>query len=774
LPAVIIAAVMVLTAAAVLMPATETDAATAEYLDIYGDAQTSPTLTSTLSSPASIAAAPPYTINSGATAAWYYIDNDIDLGANGLTISGVEVNLIIGADCVLSVGNGITVDSGTIFNLYTEVPGAAAQFGILYVNNGNGVNLTGTMTFTNTAEISARLNGVYYNGAAKANIINGQSGFIYGGDGGGLNDGIKAIDALILNYGAIQGTFVGVEITGVASDPELYNYSGSISGGSYGVDLTNVGYIYNNDRISGELGVLAGLGVLIDNDEYGQITGAQYGLYSYGNVIVNNDGFIYGNTTAGIFAFIACELYNLHTSALVSGGALGVVCSEGYILNAGTITGSDIGIYASYEAYISNYPGSVISAGASGEWAIDINGWAYIWNAGTISGPDGIQISDQIGGFPVINEASGEIEATSSLGMAISITGGDEVSFINVGIIKGSVVFLPGFCYVYLGADSGVPSLITGDLIIGSHPSSELVFFGEPDPVALTYATVGGIANIGTASVSDILDLPAGYSGQILILIDALGGIVGTPGNATVPVTTALPANLTLGLSVISSSAGDQLIAGAGIGSAHGYYIKAFSDAGSTITPSGIKTFNMYDEQKYVFAAKPGYIITEVWIDYLHNLSPAQIALGEYTFTDIMANHSITVKSIAGSPADLTLRIDIKSGSGYAEYSIDGGSNYTQYTTVVIIAPGTNLLVRAVAEDGSLFDKWETPAVETTPTLAISDFRASKVLNLYFSGDSSNPSDSNLLLILVLILLVLIVLILLYFLFKKRKSKAVT
>jgi len=50
----------------------------------------------------------------------------------------------------------------------------------------------------------------------------------------------------------------------------------------------------------------------------------------------------------------------------------------------------------------------------------------------------------------------------------------------------------------------------------------------------------------------------------------------------------------------------------------------------------------------FVFAAKDGFTITDVRIDGLHLLSEQELALGQYTFYNVMANHTIEVRTIAG------------------------------------------------------------------------------------------------------------------------------
>ena len=198
------------------------------------------------------------------------------------------------------------------------------------------------------------------------------------------------------------------------------------------------------------------------------------------------------------------------------------------------------------------------------------------------------------------------------------------------------------------------------------------------------------------------------------------------------------------------------------------YTITATADSGSTINPSGRITVQAGDSKTFTFAAKDGYTIVEVWIDGVYSLSQAEIDSGSYTFSNVMSNHTIQMKSVVGSrTSDITLTINIKEGDGYAEYSINGGS-FTRYTGPVTLQVGDNVAVRAFAADGYQFAKWETPSVETNSSLSFNDVRASMHLDLYFTvavtGAVDNKDGSALWIIGLLILVILLALFLLFLL----------
>jgi hypothetical protein len=205
------------------------------------------------------------------------------------------------------------------------------------------------------------------------------------------------------------------------------------------------------------------------------------------------------------------------------------------------------------------------------------------------------------------------------------------------------------------------------------------------------------------------------------------------------------------------------------------YYITATSDNGSTISPSGVTVVGRGENQTFYFSAKDGYHITSVTIDNVP-ISQADIDKGYYTFRNVLMNHFIDVKSSPGDSGgqrtDLTLRIDVAEGRGYAEYSIDG-SPFVTYTEVVNIPEHADVIVRAYADDGYEFVKWETPNVETSSEVPFEDVGGSLHLYLYFSGESSPApsSDHNgwLWWILALIILLILVALLLWFLLFYRR-----
>ncbi|MCL2317925.1 MAG: hypothetical protein FWC44_02560, partial [Methanomassiliicoccaceae archaeon] len=194
------------------------------------------------------------------------------------------------------------------------------------------------------------------------------------------------------------------------------------------------------------------------------------------------------------------------------------------------------------------------------------------------------------------------------------------------------------------------------------------------------------------------------------------------------------------------------------------YYITATADSGSTISPSGVVIVSRGNDQTFVFEALPGHVIVEVWIDGLHLLHVDEMELGTFTFTRVMANHTIMVKSINGTRTDVILRIDVMEGQGHAEYEVDGSGTFIRYTGVVILPAGTDLVVVAYPDELYLFDRWETPAVEWTEQISFTNLRGPLHLEVYFIPEDSGRTDNAVLLGILGLLIIASLFILLFLL----------
>ncbi|MCL2510231.1 MAG: hypothetical protein FWF07_04035, partial [Methanomassiliicoccaceae archaeon] len=137
------------------------------------------------------------------------------------------------------------------------------------------------------------------------------------------------------------------------------------------------------------------------------------------------------------------------------------------------------------------------------------------------------------------------------------------------------------------------------------------------------------------------------------------------------------------------------------------YMITASSDANSKITPAGQVSVQGGSSITFTYYAENGYHISSEIIDG-KDLAPDQIT-GTYTFTNIMSNHTIVVKSAPGQgpsgTGTFTLTVDIVGGDGTAEYRI-GSGQYVSFTGTQMIPVGSNLYVSVVPDSGYSFVEW--------------------------------------------------------------------
>jgi hypothetical protein len=164
------------------------------------------------------------------------------------------------------------------------------------------------------------------------------------------------------------------------------------------------------------------------------------------------------------------------------------------------------------------------------------------------------------------------------------------------------------------------------------------------------------------------------------------------------------------------------------------YYITATSDSGSTVSPSGKTTVLRGSDQTFTFSANSGYIITSVTIDGVP-LTQAQIDLGSYTFTNVIANHFIDVYTTNNF---ITLTVKIVEGSGSVDYSLNGRTT-TEYTTVVPMPSPSTVSLYAYAASGYTFAEWDTSTTKyTDPEVSFNNWTSSIYIEVHFvSGNSS-------------------------------------
>ena len=169
------------------------------------------------------------------------------------------------------------------------------------------------------------------------------------------------------------------------------------------------------------------------------------------------------------------------------------------------------------------------------------------------------------------------------------------------------------------------------------------------------------------------------------------------------------------------------------------YHITATSDSRTSISPSGVSVVPRGGSQTFYFSGQ-GYVISSVTVDGVP-LTRAQINLGYYTFTNVMSNHTIDVIG-SNQRTGTSLTITVSQGSGRAEYSVNGGP-FTPYSSSVTLPDNCDLVVRAYADSGYSFARWETPATKTTSEIEFDDLLGALSLRLYFASGGGSMGTWN-------------------------------
>jgi predicted outer membrane repeat protein len=173
---------------------------------------------------------------------------------------------------------------------------------------------------------------------------------------------------------------------------------------------------------------------------------------------------------------------------------------------------------------------------------------------------------------------------------------------------------------------------------------------------------------------------------------------------------------------------------------AKSYRITATSDALSAISPKGAVDVQKGANQTFIFSAAQGYSVSAVTVDGAP-LSKEQIALGQYTFRNVSSNHTIDVKGVAG--ANVKVKIDTHEGKGRVEYSTDGGQ-FKPFTPDTVLPEFTDVIFRAVADDGYRFVKWETSSgTFITPEIILTIAGDMPQLEVFFEKENGADEQND-------------------------------
>ena len=669
------------------------------------------------------------TENEQSNEVYWQLGNDIDatgyFASGGLGYNGGAGWVPIGTDVKqfygIFDGNGHTI-TGLLINTGSDFAGL---FG--YVNNsGEIMNLSLT-----DVDITG---GNYVGGVAGCNAGTIENCQVTGTVGGDTVGGVVGI-----NYGTVNKCCNESDVTGIT-----FYVGGVVGNNAYGTveNCCNTGTIDGQGDIGGVAGANGSNSTVKNCYNAGQVTGS---VNDVGGVVgLNNGGMTENCYNAGAvdgksyyvggvvgYSQIDGTVKNCYNIGAVTGGADSVGGVLGYndyysllenCYNAGDVnitgSGSNVGCMAGFNdsnATVENCffleSGTLYGIGNDHT------------NAGAVKIGDAEMRTQDT--FPAYDSTSGkgwDFGSTGPWGLYLSGNGPGE----------------PGYGYPYLKTIENyiliVPS--SGKVFDGSPPPADAWstqgFYNPDRPITVTLAyDPPNQADVGKYSVT-VGPVKSLYY-QISIVDDAIYVISAQQAPGT------------------------------------SYTITASSDSNSTITPSGQVSVQGGSSVTFTYSAASGYHISSVTVNG-KDLSQDQIT-GSYTFTNVLFNNTIVVKSAPGAP--ITLTISIAQGNGYAEYSVNG-SDFVRYVSPVPLNVSDSVTVRANAGDGYSFAKWETPATETNSEVTLTA-TSSLSLKAYFSestgpADNGNSSNSNLWIwVLAAIIVLIIIAVIILFLLKFNK-----
>ena len=181
------------------------------------------------------------------------------------------------------------------------------------------------------------------------------------------------------------------------------------------------------------------------------------------------------------------------------------------------------------------------------------------------------------------------------------------------------------------------------------------------------------------------------------------------------------------------------------------YYIKSSAASGATISPSGVTIVTFGSDLSFTFSA------ASVIVDGMA-LSQSEVDKGSYTFSKVMANHSISVSG-QGKKAPVVVTAGITGGNGTILYSADG-SPFAPYTDDVVLREGSTVIFKAIADDGYQFKGWLlNGTASSTPELTVPNIASPLSLLAQFGVSDASSADSGGISIVVIAAIVVVAVI---------------
>jgi uncharacterized protein with beta-barrel porin domain len=412
---------------------------------------------------------------------------------------------------------GIYLGQGTIVNnTGATITGVSAAI---------RVNGTSPLAVINSGIIQTPGLGVY--GLGQVTVTNNAGGSI-----AGTSSGIYGTSLELANYGTIIGTsFNGAS---AFTSGTITNYGGgTITGGTYGVSVNQVGSINNYGAISGgnQAGVLVGTDSTVNNyaggtitgisgsgshdaavavgansliNNFGTITGSFYGIYNYsgGGVSIYNSGRI----SASVFD----SATNTIDAILFAGSGNTLTLAPGSTI-AGTVLGSGTDAF---------------QLGGSGAATFDVS---QIASTGQYRG---------FGTFNKIGDSNWSLIGTSTFSGPVTINGGtlsvngDISSASGVTVNAGGALGGTGTVRnVDINGGTLAPGNSIGTLnVLGSLTfTAASTYLIEVSPSFADRSNVVGAAVLGGASVRAVFS-PGSYISKQYTILSAMSGVSGTFG----------------------------------------------------------------------------------------------------------------------------------------------------------------------------------------------------------------------------------------------------
>jgi len=696
---------------------------------------------------------------------WYYAKNNLNYAA-GINVSGT-VNLIIADDVIMKCQ--LTIMGGGTLTIYPQSDPFAGHAGILtwvghtvqLQTDGNNklINVAvirnldtidpsmvastvwdrngANNSVTNYGIIHSAYNGIFFN-ALVCSVYN--YGHIIGDNGYGIH-----MVQILINTGYIFGGGTQISQCGVdlASANSRIENSGTIKGNNDGVVIMNNPQTVINHPggvIEGaRLGIHINAGGTIDN--YGTITGLTRGVYFNSLGTLRN----YNEINGGVYIGVQNLTLTLAAGSVINGDLLMGTNTGSTIKFIGIPTGSPL----TYTVVTgtTNLGQAIISIDDSawvppphlraGQFIVLIDGTG----GGSVTSPRNTSLNTLGYTFPLSVRGGNQLVITT-VKMEISLFDNDTGAALDETNPFNYTTVNPGYTPQVLNVavkNSGNRGLGTGELSASIAGPNAGVF-------SLSAASIASIAEGSFAyfTVTPDAGLPVGIYKATITVSRAPGNM-----SAIDPVSFDISFEVTPDPIVIVN-----------------YFIRASSDHGSSISPSGTVTVRSGGNQTFRFSALEDHAITAVLVNGVP-LTQSQIDSGTFTFRNVKANQTIEVRSAAV----IFLEITIHGGNGHAEYSVNGRA-YSTYTQVVVLPIHSVVSLNALESDEYQFKEWRKGTeVFRSSAISFEDVQGNLKLHLYFTGGTGEDVNNSIMWwILAIVALILLALFLFWFLFYHRRT----